>query len=113
MKRENGNLNFTLKDIDERRSYLLNGTSHNELISKKHKKTWKTLNYVQHLLFLASNFAGGVSIFAFASVIDVPCGSYKFCSWILNLCSIKKCKSINKKKKKTWWNSIFNKKYVK
>ena len=74
MKRENGNLNFTLKDIDERRSYLLIETNNNELISKKHKKTCKTLNYVQHLLFLASNFAGGVSIFAFASVIDVPVG---------------------------------------
>ena len=52
------------------------------MVSKKHKKTCKTLNYVehililtlnyvQHILILASAFTGSVSIFAFTSVAGI------------------------------------------
>ena len=40
------------KKIDEARNYFLEEIKHNELISKKYKKTGKTLNYAGHLLVL-------------------------------------------------------------
>ena len=46
-------------------------------MSKKHKKICKTLDYIEHLLILASAFAGCVSISAFASVACIPVGIIK------------------------------------
>ena len=43
---EEASLSFILRKIDETRNYLLNDIKHNDLMSEKHKKTCKYLNYV-------------------------------------------------------------------
>ena len=43
-------------------------------MSEKSKKTWKYLNYVEHLLVLASTVPGCVLISAFASLVCAPVG---------------------------------------
>ena len=55
------------KKIDETINYLLGEIRHNDLMSEKYKKTCKYLNYVEHLLILASTVNSCVSISAFAS----------------------------------------------
>ena len=60
--------------IDETRNYILEKIKHNELISKKHKKTHENLNYADHFLNLASMVTGCVSIPAFTSFFDIPTG---------------------------------------
>ena len=62
------------KKIDETRNYLLEEIKHNELISKNHKNTWTTLNYMKDMLILFSTIARCVSISLFASVVDIPVG---------------------------------------
>ena len=44
----------------------------NELMSKKHKKVWTTLNYLEHFLKFASTITGCISISASASLIGIP-----------------------------------------
>ena len=61
------NFEFRLRKIDETRNYLLDEIKHNDLMSKKYKKTCKYLNYVEHLFILVSTVTGCVSISAFAS----------------------------------------------
>ena len=51
---EEASLDFRLRKIDETRNNLLDEIKHNDLISEKYKKTCKYLNYVEHLLILAS-----------------------------------------------------------
>ena len=72
-------------------------------MSEKYKKTCKYLNYVEHLLILASTIVGYVSISAFASLVDIPVGITSSAVGI-NICAItagiKKHKSVIKKKKK-------------
>ena len=65
-------LEFRSRKIDETRNYLLDEMKHNDLMSQKYKKTCKYLNYVGHLLILASTINGCVSISAFASLDCVP-----------------------------------------
>ena len=70
---------------------------------EKYKKTYKYLNYVEHLLILASTITGCISIFTFASLICVPVAitssavGIKICPITVG---IKKYKSVIKKKKK-------------
>ena len=72
-------------------------------MSQKYKKTCKYLNYVEHLLILASTVTGCVSISVFASLVAVLVGitssavGIKICAVTAG---IKKYKSILKKKKK-------------
>ena len=97
------NLEFRLRKIDETKNYLLDEIKHNNLTSEKYKKTCKYLNYVEHLLIIASTVIGFVSISAFASLVCVP---VRITSSVLgiNTCAItsgiKKYKSVIKKKKK-------------
>ena len=42
------------------------------MISRKHKKVCKTLNYIEHLFILASAITECFSIYAFASLLGVP-----------------------------------------
>ena len=97
---EEARLEFKLKKVDERRNYLLDDIKHNDLISQKYKKICKYLNYVKHLLILASTTTGGVSISAFTSLVCVPVGITSSAVEI-NICAItagnKKYKSIIKK----------------
>ena len=58
-------------------------------MSETYKKTYKYLNYVEHLLILVSTVTGCVSISAFASLVCVPVGITTCCSWNNNLCNQK------------------------
>ena len=69
-------------------------------MSEKHKKTWKYLHYVQHLLILASTVTDFVSISVFDSLVCVPVG-FTSSSVGLKICAttagVKNFKSIIKK----------------
>ena len=103
IKKENKSLEFRFKKLDETRNYFLEEIKH-ELISRKHKKMCKTLNYVEHLLILASTIIGCVSISAFVSLDGIPEGitsSAVGLKIFVITAGIKKHKSIIKKKRKT------------
>ena len=79
-------------------------TDQNELISHKHESTCcMDLNYIEHVLILASAVTGYVSVSAFASLVGI-CIEITSSAIGLNICAIilkiKKYKSIIKKKKK-------------
>ena len=63
-----------MKNIDETRNHFTEETDENKLMSKKHKKVSKVLNYIEHLLISVFTISGWVSISAFASLIDIPIG---------------------------------------
>ena len=90
-----------MKNINETRNYLLQEIEENELMSKKHKKVYTALNYIEHFLILASTITGCISISAFASLLGIPVG-YTSSAIGLTICAIaagiKKYKSILKKK---------------
>ena len=90
-----------LRKIDE--LINLDEVKHNDLMSEKHKKTCKYLNYVEHLIILVSTVTDCVSISAFASLVWVPVGITSSAIGI-KICAttgeIKKYKSVIKKKKK-------------
>ena len=58
MKEENISQEFRSKEIDKNRNYFTEETKQNELISKKHKKFCKILDYTEHLLIVASTVTG-------------------------------------------------------
>ena len=43
-------------------------------MSKKHKKVYRVLNYIDHQLFVISTITRCVSISAFASLVGIPIG---------------------------------------
>ena len=47
MSEENISQEFRLKNIDDTRNYLTEEISQNELMSKKHKKAYRVLNYIE------------------------------------------------------------------
>ena len=102
-----------LKKIDKIRNYFIEEIKQNKSISEKHKKTCKTLDYTEHLLFLASTVTGCISISAFAYLVGIPVGIERSAAEIIIFIAttgIKKYKSIIKKKKeKTRENSISSK----
>ena len=72
-------------------------------MNEKYKKRCKYLNYVKHLLILASTVTGCVSISTFASLVCVPVGITSSAVGIniyATTAGIKKYKSIIKKNKK-------------
>ena len=66
----------------ETTSYFIEEIKQNELMSKKHIKACRAMNYIEHLLILISTVHGCVSIYAFASLVG-----YKFCNRIKNCCN--------------------------
>ena len=72
-------------------------------MSRKRKRICTTLNYFQHIFFLASAIIECISISFFASLLGIPIG-YNSSAIGLKICAItariKKYKSIIKKKKK-------------
>ena len=54
MAEENISQEFRLKEVDKARNYFIEEIKKNELISKKHKKVCKILDYTDNLLILAS-----------------------------------------------------------
>ena len=74
MVKENISQEFRWKNIDETRNYFLEEIKQNELMGKKHKNVYTTLNYIQDFLSLASTKAGCISISAFPPLIGIPTG---------------------------------------
>ena len=103
MSEESISQGFRLKNIDEMRNYLIEEINQNELKNKNHKKVYRVLNYIKHLLILISTVTGCVSISSFASLVGIPIGITSS-SIGLKICvitgGIKRYKSIIKKKKK-------------
>ena len=69
MTKENVDLDFRLKK-HEKRNYLSEEIKHNDLMSEKHKKLCRALNYFKHFLVVFSVVSGCFSIFAFTSLVD-------------------------------------------
>ena len=65
---------FRLKKIAEASNYVLQEINYSDLMSEKYKKTSKYLNYIQHLIVLASTIASFVSISAFALLVFILVG---------------------------------------
>ena len=65
-----------MKNIDEARNYLTEEINQNELMSKKHKKIYRVLNSIEHLLILISTLTWYVSISTFAKLVGlkIPAG---------------------------------------
>ena len=51
-----------MKNADETSNYYTEEINQNELVIKKHKKVCTALNYIEHLLILASAITECVSI---------------------------------------------------
>ena len=103
MVNKNISLDFRLEEIDETRNYFLEEIEQDDLMSEKHKKVCKILNYIQHFLIFLSAITGSVSISAFAWLVGIPIGTrssvvgLKICALTT---AIKKYKSTIKKKRK-------------
>ena len=63
-----------IKKKKERKNYFLEEIEQNELISKKHKKVYTTLNYTEHFLILGSAVTGRISFFVFAFLLGISIG---------------------------------------
>ena len=74
MSEENISQEFRLKNIYETKKYLVEEINQNELTSKKYKKVYRVLNYIEHLLILISMVTGCISMSAFASLVGIPIG---------------------------------------
>ena len=66
MTEENMRQKVRKKNIDNRRNYLSEKINQNDLMSKKHKKVYTVLNYIEHQLILIFTISGCVSIAAFS-----------------------------------------------
>ena len=74
MAEENISQEFRLKNIHETRNDSNEEINRNSLMSKKHKKVYTTLNYIEHLLTLSSRITGCVSISDFFFLVGIPVG---------------------------------------
>ena len=72
-----------MKEIDGKITFFIEKIKQDELISKKHKKVCKILNYIEHLLILSSSVTWGIFISAFAPLIGIFAGIY--CKYRRNL----------------------------
>ena len=79
-------------------------------MSEKHKQVCGTLNYYEHFLVFVSVIRSYTSISAFASLAGVSVGIVSPTTGI-KICAIttaiKKCKSVNKKKRKNQDKIVF------
>ena len=107
-KKKYDNSQVQIKIIDKARDCILEEIQHDYLMSKKHSKACKYLNYVEHLLILAS-------VLQCASIIAVSVAIIRSALGIKN-CAItlgsKKYKSITQEKKqkleKIFWEQKQN-----
>ena len=85
------------------KNYFLEEIERNELMRKKNKKVCTTLNYIEHILILASANTGCISTSTLAYLLGIAIGITSSAIG-LKICAItagiKKYKSIVKKKKK-------------
>ena len=63
-----------MKKIYEIRNYLIKEISLNEVMSKKHEKVGRILNYIEHLHVIISTITEWLSISAFASLVGISIG---------------------------------------
>ena len=63
---------FKLKGIDETRNYLSDEIKYYDLMSEKHKKVCRDLNYFEHVIVFVSAVSDCVSISALASLVGFP-----------------------------------------
>ena len=81
MPQENINQEFRLKAIDEIWIYLIHEITQTKLMTKKHKKSCRVLNYTDHSLIVISTITGWGSISAFASLeITISAIGLKICA---------------------------------
>ena len=102
MTEKNLRQKFRKKNIDEKRNYLSEKVIQNDLKSKKHKKVYTVLNYIEHQLILIFPVSGRVSISAFALAgihIGITSSEIELTICVITA-GIKKYKSIIKKEKK-------------
>ena len=102
MTEENMRQKVTKKNIDKRRNYLSEKINQNDLMSKKHKKVYTVLNYIEHQLFSIFTVSGYVSISAFALAgihIGITSSEIEIKICVITA-GIKKYKSITKTEKK-------------
>ena len=66
-----------MRKIDEI-NHLIEEINQNKLMSKKHKKVCRVLNYIDHSLIVISTITGSVSISAFASLAGILIGNTRF-----------------------------------
>ena len=85
---EEESLEFGLRKIDEAINYFLDEIKHNDLTSEKYKKRYKYLNYVEHLLIIASTITGCLNFYiCFISLCS--CWYCKFSSAVgIKTCAI-------------------------
>ena len=81
MIEENISQEFWLENINETENYFLEEIKRNELMNKKHKMVYTTLNYIEHFLILASKIIGCISVSAFDWYSYRNC---EFCNRIKN-----------------------------
>ena len=102
MAEENISQKFKLKNIDQTRIDLIEKINWNELMSKNHKKTCTTLNYIEQFLISGFAITECVSITDFVSLVSILRGIASS-AIVLKICVItaviEKCKLIIKKKK--------------
>ena len=95
---------FTLKNIHETKNYFIEQIKQIDLMSKKHIKVSKGLNYTEYLLILTSGVTGCVSVSAIASLVGVSIGIVSSAAG-LKICAIisevKKYRSIIKERRRT------------
>ena len=72
MSEEKISQEFRLKNKGKTRNSLIEEIKQNEFMSKKHKKAYTYLNYIEHFLILASTITGYISISAIASLVGIP-----------------------------------------
>ena len=87
MAEENICLEFKLKNIGKITNHFIKEIEQNGLISNKNKKVCTTLNYMEHFLSLAFAVTGCISIYAFASLVNIPLGIMSS-TIVLNICAI-------------------------
>ena len=82
---------------------LIEEINQNKLISNKHKKVCRVLNYFDHSLIIISSITGCVSTSVFASLVGIPI-VITSSAILLKICvitaGIKKYKSIIKKSRR-------------
>ena len=72
--KQNINQEVRIKNIDETKNYITEEINQIRVMSKKHKKVCRTLNYIENFLVLAFAITGCISISAFSSLIGIPIG---------------------------------------
>ena len=95
-----GNVTQKLKlnNIGQERNYFIEEINQKDVISKKHKKVFTVLSYIEHLLILAFVVTECVSISSFASLVGIPIGIASSVLVLKNVgipAGIKKYKSIS------------------